>query len=57
MRGEHHLEVGLCPALVLLRGVVPDQLHLDPLPVSGVPRVMLVADHGEILHGPVKEKI
>ena len=57
MRGEHHLVVGLCPALVLLRGVVPDQLHLDPLPVPGVPRVMLIADHGEILHSPVKEKI
>ena len=57
MRGEHHLEVDLCPALVLFRGVVPDQLHLDPLPVSGVHRVMLVADHGEILHGPVREKI
>ena len=57
MRGEHHLVVGLCPALVPLRGVVPDQLHLDPLPVPGVPRVMLIADHGEILHGSVKEKI
>ena len=57
MREEHHLVVGLCPALVLLRGVVPDQLHLDPLPVPGMPGVMLIADHREILHGSVREKI
>ena len=51
------LEVVVGPALGLRRGVVPHQLHLDPLPVPRVAGVMLVTDHGEVLRSSKEKKI